>query len=153
MKKMFFLGLLVLFCSFSLFAQVTDEQIRQAANILGVPYDDLRQFVQSYQNNTSTDVILINAVTLYQEYQSNAVRADSQYKGKSLKITGIVTRIDTDRVGLRGSSTMNVYINFRSSELSKIANLQIGQTVTFIGIGDGIPGGLPRIIDAVLVTN
>jgi hypothetical protein len=37
-----------------LFAQTTDEQIRQAANSLGVPFDDLRQFVRTHQRTDAS---------------------------------------------------------------------------------------------------
>ena len=48
MKKIFLLLFFVIIWN-GLFAQTTDEQIRQAANSLGVPFDDLRQFVQTHQ--------------------------------------------------------------------------------------------------------
>lgn len=48
MKKAFIFFFSVIILT-GLFAQTTDEQIRQAANSLGVPFDDLRQFVQTHQ--------------------------------------------------------------------------------------------------------
>jgi hypothetical protein len=155
MKKTF----LILFFGFiglGLFAQATDEQIRQAANTLGVPYADLRQFVLSYQNNTSSsDVIEIDAVTLHQAYQSNRIRADNLYKGKTLRITGVIKDFERDSLNLIGPNigTGWVRIIFRSTELSKIANLDIGQTVTFIGICDGGSYYVETVKDAILIIN
>jgi hypothetical protein len=157
MKKMFIVvSFLTFLSSHILVAEPTDEQILQAANTLGVPYVDLRQFVQSYQNNTSsTDVIVIDTVTLHQAYQSNRIRADNQYKGKTLRITGIVYAVETDRVNLQGTGMVIGWVSifFRSTELPKIANLEVGQTVTFIGIGDSGGGYVERVKDAVLAVN
>jgi len=161
MKKIILLVFLTLLAFNTLFAQVTDDQIRQAANTLGVPYADLKQFVQSYKTNTSpsANVIVIDAVTLHQEYQSNRIKADMQYKGKTLKITGVICEIENDIitgeicVNLAGSSwdTGWVSVYFRPTELSKIANLRVGQRVTFIGIGDGGSYYIEKVKDAILV--
>jgi hypothetical protein len=156
MKKIFILSFLMLFSFYALVAEPTDDQIRQAANTLGVPYADLRQFVQSYQKNiSSTDVIVVDGVTLHQAYQSNRVRADNQYKGKTLRITGVVYAVETDHVNLQGPGIGIGWVSvfFISTELPKIANLEVGQTVTFIGIGDSGGGYVERVKDAILVTN
>jgi len=48
MKRLYFVLLLV-FVGSGLFAQATDAQIRQAASTLGVPYEALKQLVDSYK--------------------------------------------------------------------------------------------------------
>jgi len=55
MKKLLLLFFFVIIWN-GLFAQTTDEQIRQAANSLGVPFDDLRQFVQTYQRKDTSAI-------------------------------------------------------------------------------------------------
>ena len=155
MKRIIIIGFLMVFGFYASFSQTTDEQIMQAANTLGVPYADLRQFVQSYQNNTSADVIVVDIDTFLQAYESNPIRADNQYKGKTIRITGVVSQVTTDAVYLKASNKIrSAKISFRSIELQKIANLEVGQTVTFIGIGNGGIGGtgsFPEVKDAVLV--
>jgi hypothetical protein len=166
-KKILIINVLMFFTFCVLVAEPTDEQVWQAANTFGVPYADLRQFVQSYQNNTSsTDVMVVDAVTLHQAYQSNRVRADNRYKGKTLKITGIVYEVETDHVKLQGRGIDigcdiflffwiffggRGYVYFKSTELPKVANMDVGQTVTFIGIGDSVGGYVETIKDAVAV--
>jgi len=133
-----------------------DEQIRQAANTLGIPYTDLKQFVQSYQNKTSSDdVIVVDAVTLHQAYQSNRIRADNIYKDKTLRINGVVYAVESDHVNLQGPDIYIGWVSvyFRSTEISKIANLDVGQTVTFIGIGDSGSGYVEKVKDAILIAN
>jgi hypothetical protein len=56
MKKFILLFFSVIICN-GLFAQTSDEQIRQAANSLGVPFDDLRQFVQMHQRADTSYMI------------------------------------------------------------------------------------------------
>jgi len=166
MKKIIILGFLLFLAFNTLFAQATDDQIRQAANTLGVPYADLRQFVQSYKTNTSpsANVIVIDAVTLHRDYQANRVKADMQYKGKTLKITGVIYEIEKDIiteedcVNLAVSSSIYgdtgwVSVYFRPTELPKIANLRIGQKVTFIGIGDSGSYYIEKIKNAILVAD
>ena len=54
MKKIVLLIGIFLFYVGIIYAQTTDAQIRQAATILEVPFDDLKQFVQSYQTRNSS---------------------------------------------------------------------------------------------------
>jgi len=118
MKKVLILSFLMFSCFYALFSQATDEQIRQAASILGVPYADLRQFVQSYQSNTSTDIIIVDVSTLSQAYQTNPVRADIQYKGRTLRVTGVVSRFWPREIDLIGATgTGNVRITYRQPQM------------------------------------
>jgi len=155
MKKLIIIILLVFLLINNLSAEPTDQQIRNAANILEVPYNDLKQFVQSFQNkNTSAaDIIEIDAVTLHQAYQSNRLRADSLYNGKTLKITGVVYEVERDRVNLKGPGLIIgcVSVFFKTTEIPKILNLGKGQTVTFIGTGDIGSDYVEKVKDAVLV--
>jgi len=140
-------------CLNVIFAQPTDDQIRQAATTLGVPFADLKQFVLSYQTASSTDAILIDAVSLSKEYKENRIRADNQYKGKTLKIKGVIDGIYNTQLSLRGVSASDyITIYFKPTELSKIANLNKGQTVTFIGICDSTSTYV-NVKDAILVPN
>ena len=155
MKKLIIIILLVFLLINNLSAEPTDQQIRNAANILEVPYNDLKQFVQSFQNkNTSAaDIIEIDAVTLHQAYQSNRLRADSLYNGKTLKITCVVYEVERDRVNLKGPGLIIgcVSVFFKTTEIPKILNLGKGQTVTFIGTGDIGSDYVEKVKDAVLV--
>lgn len=155
MKKFIIIVLLIFLLFNNLTAEPTDQQIREAAATLEVPYADLRQFVQSFHdNNTSVaDIIEIDAVILHQAYQSNRIRADSLYYGKTLRITGVVYNIERDRVNLQGPGLIIGWVSvfFRTAEMSKIINLETGQTVTFIGTGGSGSGYIETIRDAVLV--
>jgi hypothetical protein len=120
----------------------TDAQIRQAANTLGVPFDDLKIFVQSYQTqSTPTGTITVTADVLIKAYSDNQLRADNTYKGKTLQITGTVSKIDKDwgdeyfleLTTSSGYSWCTIRAFVKASELNKIANLNKGDSVTIIG--------------------
>jgi hypothetical protein len=119
----------------------TDEQIRQAANTLGVPYADLKAFVQSYQvQTTPSGTISVTAADLIQSYSGNQLQANNRYKGKNLQITGQVKAVKQDysgnyyvELGTGDYTWCTVRVYVKASEMNKIANLQNNQTATFVG--------------------
>jgi hypothetical protein len=134
-KGVFFLVSFILFVSF-VYSVPTDEQIQQAANTLGVPFADLKQFVQSYQpRNMSNEAIQVDIARIIDDYKANVARAENRYKGKNLEITGVIRVIDTDKITLSRSRNAYdyVFIYFQQSESNKIINLDIGQTITIVG--------------------
>ena len=137
MKKVLLsLVLFFLFIS-SVYSEVTDDQIRQAASILGVPFNNLKQFVQSYQQrNTPNDIMQLNIVKLFEDYRANTARAENQYKGCTFQYTGEVGSILTYSIGFYirdRSSSYTVWVNMLESERYKLINLDIGQTITIVG--------------------
>ena len=143
MRK-YLLTLFILFIGIELFAQVSDTEIRQAATTLGVPFEALKQFVQSYQvQNVPSGTIEISAKQLYEAFKANELQADMMYKGKIIKVNGIVAGIKKDLwdnyyVQIEGTSKYNtVDIYVINSELNKIATLKIGQKITAFGKCEG----------------
>jgi hypothetical protein len=158
MKKFFILVVFHVLVVGLVYSVPSDEQIRQAANTLGVPFADLKQFVQSYQAQTTpSGTLAVSASELIQAYSGNQLQANNKYKGKRLQVTGYVKRIgssdDKYFVELMGSeyaySTVLVYV--LDSELPKIANLEPGQTATFIGSCSTGDSYSVEIIEATLV--
>lgn len=148
-KTIIFLFFMFLFIGF-VYSAPTDEQIRQAAATLGIPFADLKTFIQSYQAKSAPDgTIPITAKDLYDAYKESEIKADSLYINKILKITGKVGGVEKDSgnyiVSLDGDgkgnfdSYISVYI--KSSELTKAANLEKGQIITVIGTCVGYVGG------------
>ena len=160
MKRIFFVLLLAIVGS-GLFAQATDAQIRQAANTLGVPYEALKQFVDSYKpQDVPSGTISIDSVKLFEEYRANELKADTQYKGKTLSVTGQIQSIIKDSnnqyyAELKGATVATRYVQvyFKASELSKLANLTVGQRITIVGICDGIPVYLNPVIRDSIIQN
>jgi hypothetical protein len=139
MKKIIVFVLILFAYITFVYSEPTDAQIQQIANTLGVPFEDLKQFVKSYQiGNTPSEMIEVTARQLAQEYHTNQVRSESQYYGKILKITGQVSRIFNigndyvlDLIGT--DKYYSVFIYFPSSKANQISNLDPGQTVSIIG--------------------
>jgi hypothetical protein len=83
----------------------------------------------------------ISAAELVGEYARNTARADSSYMGKTLKITAVVKEIGSSGgryfVRLEGADNDSVDVFFISSEESRIAAVDKGQTITVIGKCNG----------------
>jgi hypothetical protein len=150
-KAVLFWVSLVLFAGF-VYSVPTDEQIRQAAGTLGVPFADLKSFVQYYQaQNAQVDVITITAADLDSAYKANALRADSMYKNKTVKITGKVKKLGQYSSGgayiqLEGQGGKYVEVRINPSETARASGLNPGQTVTLIGTCDEFYGSTLVII-------
>jgi hypothetical protein len=90
--------------------------------------------------------ITITAANLVEAYAANAVRADASYRGKVLRITGVVNEIQQSSRGryfvrLVGAGNDSVVVYFRSSETSRLAAVNRNQTITIIGecVGRNLP--------------
>lgn len=79
----------------------------------------------------------VNSIT--EDYDHNAVGADSTYKGHIVEVTGVVDKIDTvlgkPSVTLRGSSSKLVQCDFNDD--TGLAGLSPGQTVKIKGNCNG----------------
>jgi hypothetical protein len=154
MKKItFFVGFLV-FIAGLIYSIPTDEQVRQAATIFGVPFADLKQFVQSYQTrNAPPGTIQIEPTQILNEYKENQFSSDMKYKSKTLQISGKVNSIRTDLYDeyyiYMEPCEIRIYV--QSGELTKLANLSKGQTITIVGKCDSYSYGILKIIDTYIV--
>ena len=138
--------------------QASDAQIRQAATNLGVPYEALKQLVDSYKTQPApSGAIAIDSVKLYEAYDANEIRADGQYKGKTLRVTGPIVDITKDYSGeyyveLTGNGSFRIiYVYCKPTETRKLGNIAKGQTITVTGVCNGRPNSLTvEIKDAVI---
>lgn len=93
--------------------------------------------------------------TLLREFDNNAVRVNQQYRGSTVRLSGVVTAIISDRRVNLGPTTNNpldiVVVEFNSSERGKVLNLNKGQRITIRGtyVGDPV---FPFINRAVIET-
>ncbi|MDR2434929.1 MAG: OB-fold putative lipoprotein [Treponema sp.] len=153
MKKVFFGLVSLVFAVGFIYSSPTDEQIRQAANTLGVPFNDLKGFVQSYQPQAvPAGALTVTAQDLAAAYKGNQMRADSQYKNKTVQVTGKVRGIKKDiydEYYVVLDFPVEVYV--KAAETNKIANLDIGQSVTMVGTCTGYDVWIIKIKDATLL--
>jgi hypothetical protein len=92
----------------------------------------------------SIATIEISPEDLYEAYENNEVKADSAYKGKNIRMVGVVDDIGKDMfnqpyvkfsVDSYGFNDIQVY--FKNSELSKLGELNKGQKISVVGVCDG----------------
>ena len=92
------------------------------------------------------EAIAISAGQLYQEYRNNEVAADLRYKGRLLKVTGIVDRVGEDILGYpyikivdKEGDWGGVICTYPKTESSRwlLARHNRGDTVTVTGICKG----------------
>jgi hypothetical protein len=84
--------------------------------------------------------ITVNSQRLISDYKANEVAADNVYKGKTLKITGIVKSITKDysdmpHVQISGDfqSYSDIDCSFRKNVEASLSSLRIGQSITILG--------------------
>lgn len=96
------------------------------------------------QDNTEPEIdyIVVTANDLWNAFEDNEVAAEEKYKGKPVKITGVISEINSAGTLTSANILLKaddaffgcVQCNFNSSENAKaLANLQKGQSVTIIG--------------------
>ena len=152
--KHFAVIILLIFVVCILFATPTDEQIRQAASLLEVPYDDLRSFVQSYHTTNPLGAISITAETLCSEYLANELSANNRYRDQTIFVTGKVLEVKNDYQGYyarlegvrRNYVQYNIDVYFANSALNRLANVSVGQTITVLVTCTGEKGFLSFIL-------
>lgn len=85
----------------------------------------------------------ISASQLYKDYESNGVAADQKYKGKVLRVSGVVNNIDRDimdkiYVTLKGDQYFgDVQCFFAEDHVNMAAQLSKGQRITVKGKCEG----------------
>ena len=98
------------------------------------------------ENESKIEYIEISADDIFSAYQENEIAADERFKGKLVKITGIISAINSRDIltsanvllSVDGSYLGCVQCNFNSSDAKDLASLEKGQTVTIIGTCKGL---------------
>ena len=95
---------------------------------------------------------VVTASTLNSEYSANEVAADAKYKGKFVRVTGVVDTIGKDIVDSMyvtlstGELFVNVQCMLEDSEFEKAATLSKGSSVSLVGKVNGSSLGLGVLI-------
>lgn len=85
--------------------------------------------------------VAVKAATIIKEFEDNELAADAKYKGKMLKVTGVVDKIDAefldeDQYVLRlggGSDFELVTVNCNDMSTEELSTINKGDSVTVIG--------------------
>jgi hypothetical protein len=93
--------------------------------------------------STKEPSFTVSANKLYSDYKSNGVSADVKYKGKVIKVIGVVNNIDRDLmdniyVTLKGDKYFgDIQCFFSEDYVGKASKLYKGKRITVKGICDG----------------
>lgn len=85
--------------------------------------------------------VKVDAATLIKEFETNELAGDKKYKGKTIEVTGVVDKIDTeiwddDKYILRiGTGEQFAFLNVNCNGMStdELSTLSVGDDVTAIG--------------------
>lgn len=134
------LGFIVLYVAmFSLSTAMNED----AANGEGI-YSNSSQTSESTNNSQTPEItyIEVSAEELWQAFSDNEVLAEQTYTGKHIKVTGIVSEINSKdflssaNVLLKVDNALFscVQCNFNTTNSSQLANISKGQQVTIVGV-------------------
>jgi tRNA_anti-like len=116
-----------------------------------------QESVQKSESGTTvkSEAINISAKALYEAYEANEIAADEKYKGKQVRVSGVVDSIgkdilDTQYVVLKGDGVMfGVQCMIGDEHKEILAKLSKGQKMVFQGEVVGKSIGNITISDAV----
>jgi hypothetical protein len=88
-----------------------------------------------------TETVKVKASTLIKAFEKNELKADKTYKGKTLEVSGVVEKIDTDILdedvyilSVAGGGDFEILtVNFRDVPEAQLDKLDTGDKVTVIG--------------------
>ena len=99
-------------------------------------------FSQTDVISPTQDIPEVTAVQIYEEYISSQFRADQMYKGKQVKITGVVGDVSEDwdidyykryALKFKTGNSSSVIIFFDKQDIESLNSVAIGQTASIIG--------------------
>lgn len=79
----------------SLFAIPSDDVILNAANELGIPFDSLKAYVNTfYPESPSSEALEVTVQQYLRDFDDNAYSAYNKYRGRLLRFTITIKEID-----------------------------------------------------------
>ncbi len=102
--------------------------------------------ISSSQEEPQITYIEVTAQKLWNDYEDNEIAADEKYTGEYIKITGIVSDINSKDILTSANVLLRVedslfgcvQCNFNSEESKVLANIKKGQKITITGICGGL---------------
>jgi hypothetical protein len=124
------------------------EKIRFDADAAATVADNSAPQREESSPAPTANAAAIHAAALVKEYESNEVRANQLYRGKRVRIFGIVNTIEIDNDGkiiLTFKSSVSTYNNarcyFGKSQASRVASINANEEATVEGTVRGLGGG------------
>lgn len=150
MLKKVLIGLVVFFVVVMVIGSFTEEDGTQKSVEVNT------EEVAKEAEVAKEEVIEVKASEIATAYQKNEIKADKQYKDKTLLVTAIIESIDSgigDKavLQLRGADFITVSANGADDTFTeKASELEKGQEIKLLCIGDGEMIGFPSLKDCVI---
>ncbi|HMR83963.1 MAG TPA: hypothetical protein PKE30_12565 [Niabella sp.] len=114
-----------------------DDKNKPAASTASTPAE-----ISEPTEQPQIPVIEVTAKQLVADYNANEVSADNKYKGKQLKITGVVESINKDFTNdiyliIKGGDELFSDVHAYFDDAEAAAKISKGQKITFTGVGSG----------------
>lgn len=106
-------------------------------------------------SRVAAPTVEVTARELSRIYNENEVEADNRYRGKIVRVSGVVNAIgkdfmDNPYVELKAKLFANVMCHFDEKQNGSLAHLKSGQRVVLKGRGGGVVLSSPQIKDCVI---
>lgn len=142
------LALLLLTASSALAAKQTiDLETMNLDALLKLQSEVNKAIDRKQGKKPASSKLKVSAEDLFDAFKSNTIAAELKYKDQTIEVTGYINKIERDimsdeiYVALTKDKsdfnfeTIDCYI--KDSEVAKIANLEIGKKITFVGVCEG----------------
>jgi hypothetical protein len=123
--------LVIAICFGAIIGTISSEETTSGTN----------SYQQEAENKTEIQYIEVSADDIFSAFEENEIAAEAKYKGKAVKITGIVSEINSKSTlisanilfKVEGSMFGCVQCNFNSENSKALATVEKGQTITIVG--------------------
>lgn len=105
------------------------------------PADSADKPTKAEAKQAAKHAMPVKAKAILAEFEANEAAADLKYKGKTLKVTGIVDKIDTEFldedqyvIQIGGGSDFEIFtVNADDQSQADVASIKKGQKITVVG--------------------
>ncbi len=135
--------ILIIMLAAVLSAVPSDDMIQNAANELGIPFDNLKKYVSTfYPEPPASDVIEVTVQQYQKDYSDNGFVADQKYKGKTLRFTITVDDISPTGYGYsiwskEAYGLIGLSFGLAPEYNSMLSNLRTGDRIIIETKGNG----------------
>lgn len=85
--------------------------------------------------------VKVQAAAIMKEYEENEAAADGKYKGKTLQVSGVIDKIDTEFlddeqyvINIGGGGQFEIFtVNCDDQEAKTVSSMKKGQKITVVG--------------------
>lgn len=121
--------------------------------VIGAVWFLYRSSTGSSGSEAKGESVVVSAEQLASAYEANATRADAQYKGRRLSVSGTIRNVEIGpALKLAGDTAFTtVWARLQSSQADTVAQLDKDARVELTCSGGGVAQRMPLLYDCVVV--